>query len=246
MKIDVCLVTKNDVQNIPGLDYIPLNNLIIETSTPLALARKRAIQKVSTSWFAFIDDDVKIDEEWFKTLANHTEDPLMGAIQGILCVEGLGEEWDKALNKSGKKPRSLKPGERGFTHNTLIRTELVKDWDPPPHLSAWEDYSLTQHILGKGYQWQTIPVKACHEKSWRGVWENAIWGVEGRKNTFPSKRDSLKQILRRMIWIIRVGLSLNTSWRVKAFRIYFNLAVIYGNIRHLARHYFAFLRQSPH
>lgn len=234
MKIDVCLVTKNDVETIQGLEYIPLNNLIIETSTPLALARKRAIQKVVTPWFAFIDDDVKIDEEWFKTLAFHIEQTTIGAVQGILQMEGLGEKWDKALNESSKTPRTLNLGERGFTHNTLIRTELVKDWNPPPYLSAWEDYSLTQHILGKGYQWQTIPVKAIHEKTWRRVWKNVLWGTEGRKNIFPSKFDSLKQILRCMIWIIRVGLSLNTSWRIKVYRIYFNLAVIYGNTRHLA------------
>ena len=236
MKIDVCLVTKNDMQTIHGLEYIPLNNLIIETSTPLALARKRAIQKVTTSWFAFIDDDVKIDESWFKTLASYTEKPNIGAVQGILCVKGLGKKWDRALNEPSKKSICLKLGERGFTHNTLIRTELVRDWIPPLNLSAWEDYSLTQHILSKGYQWKTVPTKSNHEKTWRGVWKNAIWSVKGRKNIFPSKLDSLKQILRHTIWIIRVGLSFNMSWRVKVYRTYLSLAVIYGNTCHLARH----------
>ena len=68
MALDICLVTKNGVTSIKGLNSIPENRLIVETSTPLALARMRAIQRVKTEWFAFIDDDVEISVSWYKTL----------------------------------------------------------------------------------------------------------------------------------------------------------------------------------
>lgn len=231
--IDVCLVTKNDVKTIKGLEYIPFNKLIIEKSIPLGLARKISIQKVTTGWFAFIDDDVKIDEGWFKTLSGYMEDPKIGAIQGMLDITGLGEEWDKALNKSNKKIRFLKLGERGFTHNTLIKTELVKDWDPPSDISAWEDYLLTQHILKKGYKWIIIPTQSKHEKTWNGIRKKAIWGIKGRKKIFPSKKDSLKQLIKYSIWITRSFFSINIPWKVKIYRTYLSLSIMKTHIDYL-------------
>jgi glycosyltransferase involved in cell wall biosynthesis len=233
LKIDVCLVTKNKVNTIKGMEFIPINNLIIETSTPLALARMRSIQKVETEWFAFIDDDVEIDENWFETLKAYTQGTKVGAIQGMLLVKGLGGKWDQALNSIGRYAHDIKLGNRGFTHNTLIRTEIVKDWIPPQNLSAYEDYVLTQYILRKGYRWINVPTISYHKKTWKKVWKNAIWATASRKELWPATKDNLIQILKNFISILRVVFSLNMNWRVKIYRTYFTIATTYGYIKSL-------------
>ena len=86
IKIDVCLVTKNNITNVNGLEHVSVNKLIIETSKPLGLARMRAIHKVTTPIFGFIDDDVELDENWFETLLPHIKDPDVGAVQGLSLI----------------------------------------------------------------------------------------------------------------------------------------------------------------
>ena len=233
MKIDVCIVTKTPLSQIKGLEHIPVNNLIIETSTPLALARMRAIQKVKSKIFAFIDDDVELDESWFETLIPYFQDPTVGAVQGILSSKGFGSKWDKALKNEKVSPIILKFGQRGFTHNTLIKTESVKDWIPDKDLSAWEDYDLTVHIMNKKLSWIRVSTDSYHCGSWRKIWKNASWGIKGRKVYFPSRRDSFIQIFRKLIWTIRVTLSLKIHWRVKLYRIYFNMATIWAHMKWL-------------
>lgn len=235
MKIDICLVTKNDISSIKGIEYIPINKLIVETSKPLALARMKAIKKVTTDIFAFIDDDVEIDENWFNVLIPYIIKKDVGAVQGILSIKGLGIKWDNALRKDKVESRVLKIGDRGFTHNTLIKTDLVRDWIPPKDLSAWEDYDLTTHILKKGYSWIKVSTDSRHNNSFKRVWKNAQWGISGRKKYFPSRKDSFIQIIRKSIWIIRVIFSLKINWYRKIFIVYFNIATIYAHIRWLLK-----------
>ncbi len=241
MKIDVCIVTKNNINTISGMNHIPLNKLIIERTKPLGLARMRAIQKVSTEWFAFIDDDVAILPNWFESLAKFIDKDI-GAIQGIMREYGLGDNLDKELLlfniRNNKKKRALNIGERGFTHNTLIRTDLVKDWKPSREdLSAFEDYELTQHVLKKGFNWLIIPnFNALHYKTLRELWTGTIWGIKGWKKTGNSRKigNMRKLTTHPARWIFRTAIlisSPNISMNVKLYHIYFRTACIYGMLR---------------
>lgn len=220
MEIDICLVTKNEVTTIKGIEYIPYNNLIVETSKPLALARMKAIQKVKTEWFVFIDDDVEIDKTWFEIIIPLVKKKDIGAVQGSLLIKGLGDKWNKVLNSRTVFPQELKIGERGCTHNTLIRTALVKDWIPSPNLSSWEDYSLTQHILNKGYSWVVIPTKSHHKKTWNKIWKNIFWGIEGENRFFPSRKHSLIRIVKMMVRMLRAIISSKKHWREKFYLVF--------------------------
>jgi len=237
-KIDVCLVTKNNVNTIKGLQYIPLNKLIIERTKPLGLARMRAIQKVSTEWFAFIDDDVLILPKWFESLTKFIDKDI-GAIQGIMRTYGFGEDMDKELFlwelKNNKKIESINIGERGFTHNTLIRTVLVRDWKPSrSDLSAFEDYELTQHVLEKGFKWLIIPnFRALHYKTWRELWTGTVWAIKGWKKIGNEKKiGNLRKLTTHPArWIFRTVLlifSPNISMKVKLYHVYYRIACIYG------------------
>jgi len=234
MKIDVCLVTKNNVKTIKGLENIPINKLIIENSKPLGLARMRAIRKVTTDWFAFIDDDVVILPEWFGSLVKFIDDDV-GAVQGVLRTWGLGKNVDQRIYlwmlENNKRAKSLNLGERGFTHNTLIRTSFVKDWNPTQEAHyALEDYELTQHILKKGYKWLVIPnFYALHQKTWLGVWRNAVWAFRNwKKISNRGIKDNRKKLSTYLIETILLILSTDVSLEVKTYLFYFRIACIYG------------------
>ena len=125
--------------------HIPIRELVVETSTPLGLARMRAISRVKTPIFAFVDDDVEISSNWFQELSKHMGSGV-GAVQGELLTFGLGAKFDEAVNKTiPKRIEALKLGDNGMTHNTIIRTDLVRDWKPSREdLGAMEDLEINQ------------------------------------------------------------------------------------------------------
>lgn len=97
---------------------------------------------------------------------------------------GTGQR-DKIFNKRRpKKPCKLGLGERGKTHNVLIRSCLVKNWGPSnPNLSSWEDYEISQHIIGTGHEWIICPVDAYHIKGYLKLWTNSAWSLQGWKRS---------------------------------------------------------------
>ncbi|WP_069807894.1 glycosyltransferase family 2 protein [Vulcanisaeta thermophila] len=153
------------------------NAIIIRTEANLAYARHIGIRHVETEWFAFIDDDAIILPHWFKVLSKFIKHRNVGAIEGgvipppapkTLLVEPSAEQYPLILKYkitdiqvSDVIRRGLLFLARGFTINTLIRREAVKDWKPDPRLEAWDDYSLTQHVLAKGYLWIVVDIPLC-------------------------------------------------------------------------------------
>lgn len=235
-KIDVCIVTKKSISDYRNaIKNAPINKVIVEKSEPLGLARMRAIQKVETEWFAFIDDDVQLTETWFNTISQFCQHDV-GAIQGRMYIKGLGKEWDKDVNafERSKGIQKLHLKERGYTHNTLIRTKLVKDWKPSrADLSAWEDYEITQHVLSKGYKWLVVPVEAYHHKSWKKIWTNAAWSMENWKK-INARKSWLIHLIENVASIIRLlfdWFSFSMGWRARIYFSYTSLGEVYGLLK---------------
>lgn len=192
MKLDVVCCTKLD--ELPSwwyknLERIPVNKLVVERSSPLAWARMRAIQRVETEWFAFMDDDVLVGPTWFDEITSHI-DADVGAVCGREQLRGYGEKWDEALNRyrRARGTVELKPGERGLTLDTVIRTDLVRDWKPSRRdLSSYEDYEITQHILAKGYRyiWVNVPVDH-YSWNWRTLPWKTRWSASGLMKLRPT------------------------------------------------------------
>jgi glycosyltransferase involved in cell wall biosynthesis len=99
------------------------NILVIQDRGNRATARQKGINQVKTEWFMFVDSDAVLCEDWFKKAERYVGQNV-GAIWGI-------EVWSTIQNPAilkiflwiTRKIFDL----RGGTHDTLIRTGLVKD-----------------------------------------------------------------------------------------------------------------------
>jgi glycosyltransferase involved in cell wall biosynthesis len=118
-----------------------------------ATARQKGIQQVQTDWFLFVDSDVVLCKDWYQKAQKYIQ-PDVGAVWGT-------EVWSTIKN-----PKTLKLfltvtrkifEVRGGTHDTLIRTELLKDIAIPPDLHVFEDAYIKDWIEKKGYR-----VVACY------------------------------------------------------------------------------------
>ncbi len=113
-----------------------------------ATAREKGIRQVSTEWFVFVDSDVVLCHDWYKKALNQV-DKNTGAVWGI-------EVWSTI-----RSPRTLRAflavtrkifELRGGTHDTMIKTELVRDIVIPQNLHVFEDAYIKEWIIKKGYR----------------------------------------------------------------------------------------------
>lgn len=130
---------------------------IFQTSASLANARRIGIKYVDTKYFAFIDDDIEVSERWFTELIYFViSGRRVGAVQGFLrlYVDYLDKAQLHELNH--RKEPTVEITGRGWTNNTLLMTEIVRDFNPPRTVHSWEDFLITQHVIKKGYRWLEI------------------------------------------------------------------------------------------
>jgi len=174
MKIDVIMITKNSskpclVESIDSIrKNIDLNNLIVvdsysEDDTINILnkyidnklkiiqkycnrgeAREIAIKEVETKWFAFVDSDVILEDDWQKIIEKNIT-PKIGAIEGnVKSKEGVIQK----INKNS----------RGYTNCTLIKTDLVKTIQIPREMEVYEDQYIRKYIEKQGKMWVKVPI----------------------------------------------------------------------------------------
>ena len=130
---------------------------IFQTVANLANARRAGIAHVDTKYFAFIDDDIEVSEGWFTKLISCLEGgKQLAATQGFARYQT--DYMDKVQEREliHQKGLAKEITSRGYTHNTILRTEVVRDFNPPSIVHSWEDFLLTQHIIKKGYRWLKI------------------------------------------------------------------------------------------
>jgi hypothetical protein len=194
-KIDVCIATKDN--KLPkGLEYLSINQLIVENIKPIGLARQLCISKVKTSMFAFIDDDITIDKYWFNMLYQFMDNQGIGAICGKERVKGLGmldkyQTYDILITEITKKGRFN-------TSNCLIKTELVKDWVPTFGMNCYEDFDLGAHILSKGKKLYSIPSTAIHNKDFSSFKRSALWQGYEYRDAHKEKYKTIKQCIKKV------------------------------------------------
>ena len=135
-----------------------------------ATARQKGINHVSTDWFMFVDSDVILCKEWYKKVQKYMREDV-GAIWGI-------EVWStiqnpKTLNLFLLITRKIFEV-RGGTHDTLIRTDLIKDIGIPKNLHVFEDAFIKDWITSKGYR-----VVACYNPFCIHYRPPTVWTLRG-------------------------------------------------------------------
>ena len=131
-----------------------------------ATARQKGIENVTTEWFLFVDSDVVLCDDWFKKAQQYISADV-GAVWGTEIWSTLGSP--AALKLFLLTTRKIFEG-RGGTHDTLIRTELVKDIEIPKKLHVYEDAYIKDWIERKGYRAVACYVPFCIHFRPPNVW----------------------------------------------------------------------------
>lgn len=149
------------------------NILVIQDKGNRATARQKGIAQVKTEWFMFVDSDAVLCKDWFKKAEKHLGQDV-GAVWGI-------EVWSTIQN-----PVILKTflwitrkifDLRGGTHDTLVRTDLVKDIEIPKILHVFEDAYIKDWIIQKGYK-----LIACYDPYCVHFRPVSVWTIQGSLN----------------------------------------------------------------
>ena len=146
------------------------NVLLLQDRGNRATARQKGISRVETEWFMFVDSDVVLSRGWFRKAKKHIAADV-GAVWGI-------EVWSTLRN-----PLVLKLflwvtrkifDIRGGTHDTLIRTDAVRDIKIPKSLHVFEDAYIMDWITRKGYK-----LVACYNPFCIHYRPESVWTFRG-------------------------------------------------------------------
>jgi glycosyltransferase involved in cell wall biosynthesis len=136
----------------------PRVEIIDDSRGNRATARQKGIGAVETQWHIHVDSDVVLCKDWFKKAVPYMKSNV-GAIWGVTIpknkhvfniAKSMAMLYRKDVRDWIMQQQHLK---RYLTHDTLIRTEAVKDIKIPTDLHIWEDHYIGNHIVSKGYKW---------------------------------------------------------------------------------------------
>lgn len=143
--------TDDTIKILSGINKEYGNVKIIDETGSRAKARERGIKEVKTEWFMFVDSDVILCKNWFKK-AERNITKEVGAIWG-LNIDVAAKIINNGLLLKSQALIARQCFElRGGMHDTLIRSELVKDIRIPEQLHAYEDAYIVNWIKKKGYK----------------------------------------------------------------------------------------------
>ena len=135
-----------------------------------ATARQKGIENVTADWFIFVDSDVVLCNDWYRKARAYI-DAGVGAVWGI-------EVWSTIRSQKTLKMFLLVTRKifeiRGGTHDTLIRTQAVKDIKIPWNLHVFEDAFIKDWITKKGYR-----VVACYSPFCIHYRPKTVWTLRG-------------------------------------------------------------------
>jgi len=201
-----------------------IDDVVFENSG-LAQARVLGIERVQTEYFVFVDADVILEKAWFEKMYEYMRKLQsqfrLGAMSGMVAENQA--VWE-AQRRFG---RLVEIKARGYTHNTIVRTEVARSWVPAQTVNAYEDYLLTQHIIRQGYRWFYVPVVSKHEYS-GSFFKAAEWGGAGARQTnyFGGVLGLTKYL------VLRLYTGFKKSIRIRnPFFIWLDLVTILGTIK---------------
>jgi glycosyltransferase involved in cell wall biosynthesis len=146
------------------------NVKVIHDRGTRATARQKGIASVTAAWFLFVDSDVVLCRDWHRKAAQHIAEDV-GAVWGIEVWSTIhGQRTLRLFLYVTRKIFDL----RGGTHDTLVRTEAVRDIQIPPSLHVFEDAYIRDWIASKGYR-----IVACYDPYCIHYRPEAVWTLRG-------------------------------------------------------------------
>jgi glycosyltransferase involved in cell wall biosynthesis len=124
---------------------------IIQGDYKRGKAREIGVKLVETEWFAFVDSDVILADNWFSKIKEHIK-PEIGAIEGNVIVLHPHERFQGVQ----KRPQKIRPKGRAYTNCTLIRTDSVKNIEIPMEMNVLEDHFIRKYIEKRNYSWLKV------------------------------------------------------------------------------------------
>jgi cellulose synthase/poly-beta-1,6-N-acetylglucosamine synthase-like glycosyltransferase len=248
MGIDVVVCAKNREKTMENIlrqikREIPVENLIVIYGTSsdrtkeialqhtdivhwdgdegLAAARHLGIQISSTEIVAMIDTDVILPKNWYHNLIKHfNNNDAVVAVVGT-CVYGYGcpplQKFYESFNRRWDKAWS--------TSNILFRRDAVlKIGNFNKKIKgAGEDYDIYSRLIEGGYQyiWEE-KVVVYHPMTLLEYLKHNIWWAKGSASVKEEKPFTLRQLLSRLLGIIKRGLVFATIHPVLSLYIPIN------------------------
>jgi glycosyltransferase involved in cell wall biosynthesis len=157
------------------LEKMPNVEIIDDSKGNRATARQKGIEAVETEWHLHVDSDVILCEGWFTKASKYINDDV-GAIWGVaIPIEPHTFNIVYAMSKFYRMPirdmlvKQMR-SERCMTHDTLFRTEPLKDVKIPRDLHIWEDDYIGRWMIRKGYRFLKVKNPYClHYVSEKGL-----------------------------------------------------------------------------
>jgi glycosyltransferase involved in cell wall biosynthesis len=157
------------------LEKCPSVEIIDDSGGNRATARQKGIESIETEWHLHVDSDVILCKDWFTRASRHISDDV-GAIWGVAVpIEPHSFNIAYAMSKFYHMPirdmlvKQMR-SERCMTHDTLFRTEPLKDINIPRDLHIWEDDYIGSWVIRKGYRFLKVKDPYClHYVSEKGL-----------------------------------------------------------------------------
>jgi len=133
-KVDVLIPTRDPSKIRPKLlktlkDVTWVNNIVLETSKPLSTARVIGARKCTTEWIAMFDDDVEIPENWFSVVSKYIKPSVVAISTPSIDINNIHMMAYKMVTD---KIKALHTRDTPFIDNTLIRRDILLQYNPPP------------------------------------------------------------------------------------------------------------------
>ncbi|MCS7120840.1 MAG: glycosyltransferase [Nitrososphaerota archaeon] len=228
MKVDVLIPTKDPekirprlLQTLKKASWV--NNIVLETSKPLSIARAIGARKCSTEWIAMFDDDVEIPENWFEVVSKYIGPGIVAISTPSFDVNNIHMMAYKIVVD---KIRPLHTRDTPFIDNTLIRRDILLNYYPPPVFYG-EDEILYRFAKKRG-RWVHPP--PCGVKHFLMVKSNVEEGsIKWQLGLYPLRRFVRSRLAYFLIPILAIAYSHTLRTVVFFWRI--NIKILAGYMK---------------
>jgi glycosyltransferase involved in cell wall biosynthesis len=141
------------------------NSVVVQDPGNRAVARQLGIEKAETEWHLQVDSDVILSDNWFDEARKYIAEDV-GAIWG-LDMPINPHVYNRAKVMTFLRRMRLEDlmirnaAMRGGMHDTLLRSNLVKQIKIPEDLHIFEDWYIKKWIEDRGYKWVSTSNPFC-------------------------------------------------------------------------------------